>query len=275
MSEEGGLTNTQLTVLDKFRRRIMKERFINNQASVYYTKQNSKFVIPGILITGVASVASFMATSDILNDDSKKGFSVGVGIMTAGATILQSISSSFGFQSRSEQFQKAADSYDTLLTKIEFELANPNEDFNEFCSNIEQDILAIKNDCKYLPPLFIHKLWEQHKAHEASKGSDGDSFSHLLPSNISVPAIINDMTSNNVSRAIETVKDLTSVDVDDVANVADNVVKSTVNETTALFEDAEEKRVESDYRSINFVKGMTTSVSTDNIGTSSDPEHIV
>jgi hypothetical protein len=128
----------------------------------------------------LSSIASFMATSDILGDDSKKGFSVGVGILTAGATILQSISSSFGFQSRAEQFQKAADQYDTLLTKIEFELVNPNEDFNEFCNELESNILAIKNDCKYLPPLFIHKLWDNMKNKELSQTQDSETDSFIV-----------------------------------------------------------------------------------------------
>ncbi len=161
--QETNLNSQKLLTLKQFHKRIMKERFINNQASVYYSSQNSKFVIPGILITGVSSVASFIATSDIASDTLKRSFSIGVGILTAGATILQSISSSFGFQTRADNFQKAADSYDTLLTKIEFEICNPNEDFNEFCNELESSILDIKNDCKYLPPLFINKLWEEHK----------------------------------------------------------------------------------------------------------------
>ena len=165
---EDKLLNHRLNVLRQFHRRLVKERFINNQASVYYSSQNSKFVIPGILITGISSVISFMATSDLLTSGTKSGFSIGVGVFTAGATILQSISSSFGFQSRSEGFQKAADSYDNLITKIEFEISNPNEDFNEFCNGLETTILDIKNNCKYLPPLFVYKIWEEHKSDEQS-----------------------------------------------------------------------------------------------------------
>lgn len=150
-------------VLKKFYKRIAKEKFINNQSSEYYSSQNLKFVIPGIIITGVSSVVSFIGTSDLLSNAAKSGFGIGVGIFTAGATILQSISSSFGFQSRAEAFQKSADSYDTLLTKVEFEISNPNEEFNEFCNDLETAILDIKNNCKYLPPLFVYDLWEDVK----------------------------------------------------------------------------------------------------------------
>ncbi len=168
----------KINILKQFHTRLLKERFINNQASVYYSSQNSKFVIPGILITGVSSVISFMATSDLLNTSTKSAFSIGVGIFTAGATILQSISSSFGFQSRAEGFQKAADSYDTLITKIEFEINNPNEDFNEFCNDLETAILDIKNNCKYLPPLFIYKLWEQFKSSDEFENNSIDINSY-------------------------------------------------------------------------------------------------
>ena len=168
----------KINILKQFHTRLLKERFINNQASVYYSSQNSKFVIPGILITGVSSVISFMATSDLLNTSTKSAFSIGVGIFTAGATILQSISSSFGFQSRAEEFQKAADSYDTLITKIEFEINNPNEDFNEFCNDLETAILDIKNNCKYLPPLFIYKLWEQFKSSDEFENNSIDINSY-------------------------------------------------------------------------------------------------
>jgi hypothetical protein len=250
MTETAGLNNHQLSVLNKFRKRIKKERFLNNQASVYYSKQNSKFVIPGILITGISSIASFMATSDILGDDSKKGFSVGVGIMTAGATILQSIASSFGFQSRTEQFQKAADSYDSLLTKIEFEIANPNEDFNDFCNDIESAILGIKNDCNYLPPLFIQKLWEQHREAEIAKGSDSDSFTHLIDNN-------NLLSRVGINSTTASVVDIESVKVDNSNISATDVAQP--SEGTALFQDAEEEDNKKNYRSIDFVSGTTPS----------------
>lgn len=151
----------QLRVLSNFRNRLEKEKFIHNQASNYYMKGNRWFVIPGILITGSSSVISFLGTSDIMGPETKTAFNITVGVLTAGAAILQSISSSFGFELRTTAFSKAADDYDNLITKIEFELCSPNEDFQEFCDNLETEILKIKNDCKFLPPLFCHKLYEK------------------------------------------------------------------------------------------------------------------
>jgi hypothetical protein len=166
-------SENQLLVLNKFRKRLEREKYINNYASNYYGSLQLRFTIPGIFITGISSIASFLATSDMLNTDTKAGFSIGVGILTAGATILQSVSSSFGFGARKDAFQKAADSYDDLITKIEFEICNPNERFTDFCNDLEEAILKIKNDCAFLPPLFVMAKYEAElaKSHLRLEGS--------------------------------------------------------------------------------------------------------
>ena len=167
----------ELQILDKFFSRLKKERFINNQASTYYSTLNQKFIIPGIIITGISSVASFLATSDMLDDDEKQAFSVGVGVMTAVATIIQSLSSSFGFAVKKDSFQNSADIYDSLLTKVEFEIYNPNEKFDDFCNDLETEILKIKSDCKYLPPLHIYDLWKKRKnGKNKMKNQDSDKL---------------------------------------------------------------------------------------------------
>lgn len=167
---------SQVKILNKFRKRLEKEKFINNYASNYYAKMNNRFVIPGVLITGLSSVLSFLATSDILTTSTKQGFSVGVGILTAGATIIQSVSSSYGFATRKDSFQASADAYDNLITRLEFEICNPNEEFMVFCNALENDILKIKTDCKYLPPLFIQKLYED----EVSKLTINDGLDSII-----------------------------------------------------------------------------------------------
>lgn len=163
MSETVSHSPKQLAILNKFYARLKKERFINNTSSTYYGNMNQRFVIPGIIITGLSSVGSFMTTSDMLDDNEKQGFGVTVGIMTAVATIIQSMSASYGFQLKKDAFATSADAYDSLLTKVEFEISNPNENFTEFCDDLEAAILKIKGDCKYLPPLHVHQLWDENK----------------------------------------------------------------------------------------------------------------
>ena len=154
----------QMEILNKFYKRLKKERFVNNQSSQYYSNLGNRFVIPGIIITGLSSVVSFLATSSMLDEDEKQGCGVTVGVLTAVATIVQSMSASFGFQLKKDAFATSADIYDSLITKVEFEICNPNEDFSEFCNSLEEDILKIKKDCKYLSPLHIHELWKKSKS---------------------------------------------------------------------------------------------------------------
>jgi hypothetical protein len=186
-------TESQLLVLNKFRKRLEREKYINNYASNYYGSMQLRFTIPGIFITGISSIASFLATSDMLNTDTKSGFSIGVGILTAGATILQSVSSSFGFGARKDAFQKSADSYDDLITKIEFEICNPNERFTDFCNDLEEAILKIKNDCAFLPPLFVMAKYEAElaKSHLRLEGSPTKeiTFEEMIAKKKSVVAV--------------------------------------------------------------------------------------
>jgi len=165
-------------ILDKIYNCIIKERFINNYASTYYVNQNIKFIIPAIIITGLSSIGSFIATNSLLDNNEKNYVNISIGVLTACATILQSISSSFEFKLKAEAFQKSADSYDTLLTKLDFEMYNPNEDFDEFCNKIELEILDIKNKCKFLPPLYIYNIWTKKK-HNLLQYNKYDKINYL------------------------------------------------------------------------------------------------
>lgn len=183
-------TDHQMEILNKFYQRLKKERFVNNQSSAYYSSLSNRFVIPGIVITGLSSIVSFMSTSDMLEDDEKKGFGITVGVLTSVAAIVQSMSASFGFQLKKDAFATCADSYDSLITKVEFEICNPNEDFQEFSNQLEEDILKIKSNCKYLPPLHVSELWDQKK----------DLFLNKLVSSSSVTTKTpEDDTTNNES----------------------------------------------------------------------------
>ncbi len=186
----------QLIVLNKFRKRIAREKYINNYASIYYGSMQNRFIVPGILITGICSIASFLTTSEMLNSNTKMWFNVGVGVLTAGSTILQSVASSFAFALRKDAFQKAADAYDDLVTKIEFEICNPNEKFIDFCNSLEDSILKIKTDCVFLPPLFIIAKYESEIMKTNLKLDDElqneETFENLI-----IKQIINSKNTND------------------------------------------------------------------------------
>ena len=194
MSETVKHSPGQMKILNKFYQRLKKERFINNNSSSYYGTLNQRFVVPGIVITGLSSVGSFMTTSDMLSDDEKQGFGVTVGILTAVATVVQSMSASFGFQLKKDAFATSADAYDSLLTKVEFEICNPNENFTEFCNDLESEILDIKSKCKYLPPLHIQQLWETNK-HLYTQS--------ITPATSSVELVVEDSTTDETNTDVE------------------------------------------------------------------------
>lgn len=248
-------TSKQLMILNKFRKRLEREKYVNNYASNYYGTLQSKFTIPGILITGICSVASFMATSDMLTDGTKAGFSVGVGILTAGATILQSVSSSFGFGARKDAFQKSADSYDDLITKIEFEIYNPNERFADFCNDLEEAILKIKNDCSFLPPLFVIAKYEEEikKAHlklDGSPSKDGSMFGDMMdrlnnyptlsmPENTTIHPAVSNNRPDIINKVVGAITDNLSVKIDIPSILDDKVVKDAVNVVNSSVADLE------------------------------------
>lgn len=219
----------QLKVLSKFHSRLEKEKFINEHASNYYMKCNRWFIIPGIIITGCSSIISFLSTSEIINNSSKTAFSITVGILTAGSAILQSIATSCGFDVRTEAFSKSADAYDSLITKVEFELYNPNEEFQSFCNSLEEAILKIKNDCKFLPPLFCHlDYYKEIKRRNKHKNNiDSNTLSSILiphdnTNNINNINNTDNYNLENINKSIEDVIDIDNKDTDELLHLDDN-----------------------------------------------------
>ena len=131
-------------------KKIEQEKVVYNKASNIFFRKNTWLVYPTIFFTGLSSVLSFTSNSDLFSEHTNKIIIFLVGIFTSLTTITQSLSSSLGYNTKSEMFRKAADSYDKLITRIEFEMESPNED--DFLNKLEGKILAIKEECKYLPP---------------------------------------------------------------------------------------------------------------------------
>ena len=135
-------------------KKIEEEKTIYNKTSSISFKKNIWLVYPTIFFTGLSSILSFTSNSDLFTDNTNKMLVFLVGVFTSLTTITQSLSSSLGYNTKSEMFRKAADSYDKILTKIEFEMQEPNED--NFMNDIEEKILQIKNECKHLPPEYLY-----------------------------------------------------------------------------------------------------------------------
>ena len=59
------------------------------------------------------------------------------------------------FRSKNELFEKSASEYAKLIIKVEFEMLAPNEKYQEFVNNIEEQMNKIQQSCKYFPPQFV------------------------------------------------------------------------------------------------------------------------
>lgn len=188
MAEEHSVK--ELLILQKFYQRINKEKFLNKYSSSYYSRLNGYFTTPVLIATGISSFLSLLSSSDIFDKDEKQYCSITVGFIVGCSTVINSISSSYSYSAKKDSFSVAADSYDKLLTKIEFEILNPNEEFNSFCDDLETSILEIKSNCKYFPPEVIHKLYKKNK-HELDDTPNNPPTSSPARSNRST----NDLTS--------------------------------------------------------------------------------
>lgn len=132
---------------------LIKLKYINQEASVYYSKLHLKIYAPSIVITGISGVASFLSSSSMFSDNVQMGMAIGVGVLASVSTMIQSFASAVDYNTKSKAHGEAGEEYEKLITKLEFEMEMPNEP--DFLDNLETQILDIQNKCKYPVPKHI------------------------------------------------------------------------------------------------------------------------
>lgn len=130
--------------------RLKKLFRMNVETAKYYEKLNYYIFGPSITITAICSMASFLGSSEIMDDKSKTGFSLAVGILSVVSTAMQTIAGTCQYKSRSEAFRLSADRYEQLLTKLTFELNIPKTE--DFLEKLEEEIVEVQNKNTYFPP---------------------------------------------------------------------------------------------------------------------------
>lgn len=133
-----------------FVEKLEDDKNIYNLTAVFYENKSLYLTIPTITLTSLAGMGSFFSAVSFINDDTKTGFNLGVGIIGSIASLLQTFNAAFKFNTKAEMFRTAADLYDKLITQTKFEILNPNE--NNFMEKLEKKMLEIQNNCKYFPP---------------------------------------------------------------------------------------------------------------------------
>ena len=117
--------------------------------------------IPSIVITAFSSIAAFLSTSSLIPTDIQSGFSISVGIIAAISTMLQTFSSGFRYPARIEAHSVAAQQYANLKTKVVFEEEIPDENYEQFTTELENKIIDIQSKCNFFIPDFIRQNIEK------------------------------------------------------------------------------------------------------------------
>ena len=141
--------------------RLIKYKYCSNKAYAYFKRQNNYLVIPSILITSFCSISSFLSSSEYLSNNVKNIFILLVGILSSISAMMQTISNNCEYNIKYKAFQKAANSYDDLITSVKFEMDFVNE--SNFIVNTEQEILKIKKENPYCVPEWINDKYDSNQ----------------------------------------------------------------------------------------------------------------
>ena len=134
---------------------------LHSLSGTYYSKLNRRLLFPILIISALSSILSFVASSSLISEYNKTILSIFVGSLTSLNAMIQSFSSAYQFDNKSDRHYRAADNYDQLITEIEFEKAYPND--ADFFLNLENKILEVKSNCQYLIPNQIKSEYYNHK----------------------------------------------------------------------------------------------------------------
>ena len=151
---------------EKMYRKLHQHYFLHAEASAYFRKLNYLVTLPAILMVGTSSALSFISTSPLIPTEAKSSIEVIVGIITSVSTIMQTVSSVVQYGSKAESHKIASESYNNLITKLEFEKDVPNEDPQAFANTLEAEITSIKTKCNFYIPQQVMETYRQQMERE-------------------------------------------------------------------------------------------------------------
>lgn len=146
---------------------IKDQKYLHSKSALYYERLNRKLTIPSISFTGLSSILSFVVATNILNQQQSNYLSIGVGVLTSINTVLQTISTTYGFDAKAKSHRNASEQYDSLLINIQFEKNFP--DSSNFLEELERKISEIKSKYKEMIPQFIQDKYYQDKTNYYEK----------------------------------------------------------------------------------------------------------
>ena len=156
--------NNKNDMINNALHRFRKLRYIHQISATYYSKLNKRIVIPSIIISGISSVLSFMASSRSIGESMSEYISITVGILTIIITTLQTFTTSFGFSVKMDDFTKSANEYNKIIVELKMKHNQCNtENICQLINELDQKAIKITYDSKYLPPQWVYEKWTKEK----------------------------------------------------------------------------------------------------------------
>lgn len=138
---------------NKILARLKKLHYLHTRSSQHFDKMNYYILGPSITITALSGIASFLSTSQFVDNSTQNAFGIGVGVIASISSVLQALAGACQFSAKKESHRVAAEQYNNLIVKTKFEIEMPNEE--DFADKLEVEILDIGNKCNYFVPQFI------------------------------------------------------------------------------------------------------------------------
>jgi hypothetical protein len=161
-------TKQKYKFYEKLEDRLKKLRYVHSRSAEHYEKMNIYVFGPSITITALSGIASFLSTSDFIETEARNGLGVTVGVLASISSMLQAIASSSKYHAKIESHRSAAEQFNSLLTRLRFEMELPNEE--NFTDEIEKQILEIKNKCNFFSPQFIIDEYQKRQHEKRIRG---------------------------------------------------------------------------------------------------------
>jgi hypothetical protein len=195
-------TRKKMIFHNKMLKRLKKLRFLHSRASQYYESMNIKLSAPSIIITALSGIASFLSTSQYVDEDSQNACGITVGVLASIASVFQAFTAACQYGAKREAHRTVAEQYNALIVKTKFEMEMPNEE--DFVDKLEIAILEIDAKCNYFVPQFIINEWDKEddkKSNFINNDLDLNEFNDPNSDNITM-GIFEDNQSLNKTKSI-------------------------------------------------------------------------
>jgi hypothetical protein len=167
---------------NKMLKRLKKLRFLHSRSSQYYESMNMKISTPSIIITALSGIASFLSTSQYVDQDAQNACGITVGVLASAASVCQAFAAACQYGAKCEAHRTVAEQYNQLIVKTKFEMEMPNEE--DFIDKLEKSILEVDSKCNYFVPQFIITQWE--KSEQKNDTIKSVNKTHLNEDNLNI-----------------------------------------------------------------------------------------